>query len=97
VSAIYTRDKLKRMLRIVSRLLSMTEKVLIEFSNLLYQQQGLLLMKLSQAVEPAVMALVTGKLASKSLFPIEKADARLIEGLPKGSWKIFELITEIGS
>jgi hypothetical protein len=71
----------------------MTERLFRGFSDLLYRQQGLFLKRLSQAVEPATMALVSGKLASENLFPIENTDARLLERLPKGSSKVFEVLT----
>ena len=38
------------------------------------------------------MAIVTGRLKSEYLFPIESVDMRLLESLPKGSMEIFELL-----
>lgn len=80
------------MLTNLSRLQRITERNFKVFSDLLYQQQGLFLKRLSRAVEPAVIALVTGSLVSRCSFPIENADAELLESLPKGSLEIFELI-----
>lgn len=72
------------------RLLSITDQSFRRFANLLYEQQGSLLMKLSQALEPALIALVTGSIPDEGLYPIEYADVRMLELLPKGAREIVE-------
>jgi hypothetical protein len=70
--------------------LSITEQGFRKFSNLLYQTQGPILKQLSNAVEPALTALISGSLTSGDFFPIEYVEVSVIEGLPKGSPAIIE-------
>lgn len=62
----------------------MSKKRLEVFSELLWQYQGPYLTSLSRAIEPALMALVNGRLLGSDLFPIEAIDSRSLESLPKG-------------
>lgn len=61
-----------------------------QFSELLYQQQGIVLTEFSKAVEPALTALVHGKLESES-FSIESTEVSNFEGLPKGSRELLAI------
>ena len=54
------------------------------FSQLLHQEQGPVLKKLSDAVAPALVALATDSLPHEMLFPIECTDMALLRSLPKG-------------
>ncbi|KAJ4344353.1 uncharacterized protein N0V89_012093 [Didymosphaeria variabile] len=76
---------------------SVAEPSFKRFTELLYQQQGLFLKPLSQAVQPALIALVTGCLSSQNLFPIEQMDMRTVERLPKGSLDLFEHLRSTNS
>jgi hypothetical protein len=54
------------------------------FSELLCRYQGQFLIGLSKAVEPALMALVGGRLSTSGTFPIETVDSQVLECSPKG-------------
>lgn len=62
----------------------MTEKRIKAFSEILRMHQGQYLMELSKAVEPALMALVDGRLSTLTPFPIETLDSQVLERVPKG-------------
>jgi hypothetical protein len=68
----------------------MTEKRLKVFSEFLYRYQGQFLIRLSKAIEPALMALVNGTLSASSTFPIETVGNQVLERIPKGY--IFEYL-----
>ncbi|KAF2449014.1 hypothetical protein P171DRAFT_428965 [Karstenula rhodostoma CBS 690.94] len=65
-------------------LLNMTEKRIKAFSTLLCRHQGQYLEALSKAVEPALMALVDGRLSTSAAFSIEILDSQVLERVPKG-------------
>lgn len=73
------------------RLISIPEAVFAQFSELLYQHQGMVLAELSKAVEPALTALADGTLESETLFPIEFAGVRDFEVLPMGSQEVLSI------
>ncbi|KAF4534683.1 Ribonuclease III [Lasiodiplodia theobromae] len=72
-------------------LISIPEAVFAQFSELLYQHQGMVLAELSKAVEPALTALADGTLESETLFPIEFAGVRDFEVLPMGSQEVLSI------
>lgn len=61
-----------------------------QFSELLYQQQGIVLTEFSKAVESTLTALVHGKLESE-WFLIESTEVSDFEGLPKGSQELLAI------
>jgi len=79
------------------RLSSLTEENFRLFSEMIRVSQGSLLHKLSKAVEPALMALVNGKLLSSNPFPIEYMESEIFDELPKGSPEIIKRLSEPSS
>lgn len=73
------------------RLISIPEGLFAQFSERLYEQHRSALTELSKAVEPVLTALVDGRLASGTFFPIEFSKMSDLEGLSVGSQELLDI------
>ena len=68
------------------------ENIFQNFVNIVAEYQGEMLKRLSNAVEPALIALVNGELQPFNRWPIERINPEIFDQQPKGSEGIFELL-----